>query len=151
MPLGIDEMPMIKIVKGIQIHTVAIAAPVSNEAVGTTPILRGAAAAPSTGARAGVASGLVSVTATMPSTYGPLATCDTAFSREPAGGKPPGRRFRAAEPVRSACQTRSVATEPLISHVSDTARWVATYRAVESALDGKRTVQIRADQRPGLL
>ncbi|MFL6082884.1 MAG: SAM-dependent methyltransferase, partial [Mycobacterium sp.] len=24
-------------------------------------------------------------------------------------------------------------TEPLISHVSDTARWVATYRAVESA------------------
>jgi methyltransferase (TIGR00027 family) len=26
-----------------------------------------------------------------------------------------------------------VATEPLISHVSDTARWVATYRAVESA------------------
>lgn len=26
-----------------------------------------------------------------------------------------------------------MATEPLISHVSDTARWVATYRAVESA------------------
>jgi methyltransferase (TIGR00027 family) len=26
-----------------------------------------------------------------------------------------------------------VATDPLISHVSDTARWVATYRAVESA------------------
>ena len=32
-----------------------------------------------------------------------------------------------------ACETRSVATDPLISHVSDTARWVATYRAVESA------------------
>jgi hypothetical protein len=47
MPLGIEEMPMIKIVKGIQNHTVAIAAPVSNEAVGTTPILRaGAAASP---------------------------------------------------------------------------------------------------------
>jgi len=30
-------------------------------------------------------------------------------------------------------KTRSVATDPLISHVSDTARWVATYRAVESA------------------
>jgi methyltransferase (TIGR00027 family) len=31
-------------------------------------------------------------------------------------------------------QTRSVAaTDPLISNVSDTARWVATYRAVESA------------------
>jgi methyltransferase (TIGR00027 family) len=31
-------------------------------------------------------------------------------------------------------ETRSVAaTDPLISHVSDTARWVATYRAVESA------------------
>ena len=30
--------------------------------------------------------------------------------------------------------TRSVAaTDPLISNVSDTARWVATYRAVESA------------------
>ena len=32
-----------------------------------------------------------------------------------------------------ACETRSVATDPLITHVSDTARWVATYRAVESA------------------
>ena len=33
-----------------------------------------------------------------------------------------------------ACKTRSVAaTDPLISNVSDTARWVATYRAVESA------------------
>ena len=45
MPLGIDEMPMIKIVKGIQNHTVAIAAPVSSEAVGTTPMLRAGAAA----------------------------------------------------------------------------------------------------------
>src|SRR5262245_43110548 len=99
MPLGIDEMPMIKIVKGIQIHTVAIAAPVSNEAVGITPILRGAAAAPSTAADAGVSSGLVSVTATMPPTYGLQATRDTAFSREPAGGKPPGPHFRAAEHV----------------------------------------------------
>src|SRR4029453_5820662 len=90
MPLGIDEMPMIKIVKGIQIHTVAIAAPVSSEAVGTTPMLRGGAATGSTAAAgAGVASGLVSVTATMPSTYGPRATSDTAFSREPAGGNPP--------------------------------------------------------------
>src|SRR5262249_39094976 len=69
----------------------------------------------------------------MPPTYGLQATRDTAFSREPAGGKPPGPHFRAAEPVRFTCQTRSVATEPLISHVSDTARWVATYRAVESA------------------
>lgn len=32
-----------------------------------------------------------------------------------------------------ACQTRGVVTEPLIADVSDTARWVATYRAVESA------------------
>src|SRR5262245_26942088 len=90
MPLGIDETPMIKTAKGIQNHTVAMAAPVSNEAVGATPILRGAgAAAPSTAAGAGVASGLMSVTATMPSTYGPRVTSDTAFSREPGGGKPP--------------------------------------------------------------
>ena len=83
-------MPMIKIANGIQNHTVAIAAPVSSEAVGTTPMLRaGAAASPSTVAGAGVASGLVSVTATMHSTYGPQATCDTVFSREPGGGKPP--------------------------------------------------------------
>ena len=40
MPLGIEEMPMIRIVKGIQNHTVAIAAPVIIEAVGTTPMLR---------------------------------------------------------------------------------------------------------------
>ena len=81
---------MIKIVNGIQNHTVAIAAPVSIDAVGTTPMLRaGAAASPATAAGAGLASGLVSVTATMPSTYGPRATCDTAFSREPGGGKPP--------------------------------------------------------------
>ncbi len=38
---GIEEMPMIKIVKGIQNHTRPIAAPVIIEAVGTTPILRG--------------------------------------------------------------------------------------------------------------
>src|SRR4029453_2149339 len=88
-PLGIDETPMIKIVKGIQNQTVAIAAPVSNDAVGTTPMLRGVADAPSAAAGAAVASGLVSVTATMPSTYGPQATCDTAFSREAPGGKPP--------------------------------------------------------------
>ncbi len=80
---------MIKIVKGIQNHTVAIAAPVSNEAVGTTPMLRaGAEAGSSTAAGAGVASGLMSVTATMPSTYGPQATCDTAFSREHPGENP---------------------------------------------------------------
>ncbi|MDT5236314.1 MAG: hypothetical protein QOF47_2301 [Mycobacterium sp.] len=90
MPLGIDEMPMIKIVNGIQNHTVAIAAPVTNEAVGTTPMLRaGAATGSSTAAGAGAASGLTSVTATMPLTYGPQAVRDTAFSREPAGGKPP--------------------------------------------------------------
>src|SRR5689334_20788799 len=68
-PLGIDETPMMKIVKGIQNHTTAIAAPVSNEAVGTTPRLRGAAATGSSaaaGAGAGLLSGLVSVTATMP-------------------------------------------------------------------------------------
>jgi len=35
MTLGIDERPMIRIVKGIQNHTVAIAAPVSSEAVAT--------------------------------------------------------------------------------------------------------------------
>ncbi len=90
MPLGMDEMPMIKIVNGIQNHTVAIAAPVSNEAVGTTPMLRaGVAAAPSTAVGAVTASGLVAVTATMPSTYGPQAARDMAFSRKPAGGKPP--------------------------------------------------------------
>src|SRR5690349_9299283 len=67
MPLGIDEMPMIKIDKGIQNHTVAIAAPVSNEAVGTTPMWRaGVGASASTAAGAGGA-GLVSVSATMPS------------------------------------------------------------------------------------
>src|ERR1700752_2451912 len=94
MPLGIDEIPMIKIVKGIQNHTVAIAAPVSNEAVGTTPMLRtGAADGPSTPWGAGAASGIVSVTATMPLTYGPQAPCDTAFSRERGGGKPP-RQYR---------------------------------------------------------
>ena len=89
-PLGIDETPMIKIVNGIQNHTVAIAAPVSSDAVGTTPMLRGAAeAGASAAAGAGVVSGLVSVTATMPSTYGHQPRSDTAFSREPAGGKPP--------------------------------------------------------------
>jgi hypothetical protein len=87
MTLGIEEMPMIKIVNGTQNHTVAIAAPVSSDAVGTTPMLRmGGAASPSTASTAGAASGLVSVTATMPSTYGPRATCDTAFSREVDGG-----------------------------------------------------------------
>src|SRR5690349_20221815 len=86
-PLGIDETPMLKIVNGIQNHTVAIAAPVSNDAVGTTPMLRGAAETGSSAeAGAGAVSGLVSVTATMPSTYGPQRRCDTAFSREPAGG-----------------------------------------------------------------
>jgi hypothetical protein len=75
---------------GIQNHTVAIAAPVSNEAVGTTPMLRaGAATGSSTAAGAGVASGLMSVTATMSLTYGPHAVRDTAFSREPAGENPP--------------------------------------------------------------
>src|SRR6266545_2977098 len=94
MPLGIEEMPIIRIANGIQNHTVAIAAPVSSEAVGTTPMFRvGAAVLPSTAAGAGVASGLMSVTATMPSTYGPQASRDTAFSREPAGGKPP-RQYR---------------------------------------------------------
>ena len=44
-----------------------LAAPVSNEAVGTTPMLRtGGATGSSTASGAGVASGLVSVTATMP-------------------------------------------------------------------------------------
>src|SRR3569833_1748427 len=90
MPLGIEEMPRIRIDNGIQNHTEAIAAPVSNEAVGTTPIQRAGEAAPSsTAAGAGAASGLVSVTATMFSTYGPQATRDTAFSGELAGGKPP--------------------------------------------------------------
>src|SRR3954447_1736846 len=85
--LGIDETPMIMIVKGIQNHTVAIAAPVSSDAVGTTPMLRGAAeTGSSAGAGAGVASGIASVTATMPSTYGPQPIRDTAFSREPGGG-----------------------------------------------------------------
>ena len=39
MPLGIDEMPTIRIVNGIQNHTRAMAAPVINDAVGTTPEL----------------------------------------------------------------------------------------------------------------
>ena len=88
MPLGIDEMPMIKIVKGIHNYTRPIAAPVIIEAVGTTPILRGGdATACSTAAIGAVlASGLVSVTATMPSTYGPGPRRDTAFSRESGGG-----------------------------------------------------------------
>src|SRR5882757_11241752 len=66
MPLGMDEMPMIKIVNGIQNHTVLIAAPVINEAVGTTPMLRAGAATGSSTAAATGASGLVLVTATMP-------------------------------------------------------------------------------------
>jgi hypothetical protein len=90
MPPGIEKMPMIRIVKGIQNRTVAIAAPVSNEAVGATPMSRaGAADAPPTSAGAGVASGLVSVTATMPSTFGSQAARDMASSREPDGGNPP--------------------------------------------------------------
>jgi hypothetical protein len=85
---------MIKIVKGIQNHTKAIAAPVTIEAVGTTPMLLGfdevACAAASIGAV--LASGLVSVTATMLSTYGHRAFRDTAFSGDPGGGKPPALR-----------------------------------------------------------
>lgn len=39
MTLGIDETPMINSVNGIQNQTVAIAAPVIIEAVGTTPMV----------------------------------------------------------------------------------------------------------------
>ena len=47
--------------------------------------------------------------------------------------KDPPAAIRDAERVGGPCETRSVATDPLITHVSDTARWVATYRAAESA------------------
>src|ERR671916_1837299 len=91
MPEGIDETPTIKIVKGIQNHTRPIAAPVIIDAVGTTPMVRGRDVSAGCSAAIGsvLASGLVSVTATMPTTYGPGALRDTAFSREPCGGKPP--------------------------------------------------------------
>src|SRR5215217_4871000 len=114
MPLGIEEMPRIRIDNGIQNHTDAIAAPVSNEAVGTTPMVRGAAGPSSTAAGAGAASGLVSVTATMPSTYGPQATRDTAFSGEPAGGKPPQALASSPRACGSADDT------PLIAGISRT-------------------------------
>jgi|UPI0002AC72C9 hypothetical protein len=63
---------MIIIANGIQNHTVAIAAPVTMEAAGTTPMLRGLVT--------------VALIAAMPSTYELCAPGDTAFSPEPGGG-----------------------------------------------------------------
>ena len=80
------------IVNGIQNHTVAIAAPVSSEAVGTTPMFLGAAeTGSSVAAGAGVASELVSVTATMPfNLWTPAQERHSVFPRTCRGITPVG-------------------------------------------------------------
>ncbi|BBZ59383.1 hypothetical protein MMON_06840 [Mycolicibacterium monacense] len=80
---GIEEVPSTSRPNGIQNHTTPMAAPITMEAVGTMPTVRGGDVVSLTATDAG---GGLAVTATMCPTYGVRVRCDTAFSAELAGG-----------------------------------------------------------------
>jgi hypothetical protein len=85
---GIEEIPTIRSPSGIKNQTRPMAAPVIIDAEGTRPMRRTGVSVSSTTGGAAIGSVGV-VTATMHSTYGVVASRNTAIAGEPGGGYPP--------------------------------------------------------------